>query len=794
MPLKRILSASFVLLVTLNVAAAQHGRFKNSAAAIPPATLMQIVRAEDERRWDDSLKSLLSSNDAPIRKRAALAAGRIGNEQAVPPLTDMLLTDRDPDVRQMAAFALGEIESPGGAYALATVLKEPTRPGRARAIEALGKIVAALPSNAANSGAEQQDERLATMKSAILDALTFEDSHRERADRLTILLGLTAVLRARPDGAGPVVTKFLDYSDPAIIATALNTMARLRLKEANERVRQLLNHNDPIVRANAARVIGAAEHKEAFGEVLARALTDSDLRVRVSAIRALGSLKDQRAVQPLLDRGVLLSRASGLSHGPAGEQIGVPACDAFITQYDACISSKVPEPARAQYQQALDQWRTSWKKIAENPQTRRSLASACQSARKQQEISLKAYGCSSNQQNEILEIVSTIGNLLRNSKSSAAYDWLGDIRDGLKSGSPEVEIALARIDPERYVTETPRADLEHPAAVAQGLREIATIKKTQPEVEKAATPLPSWLHGLITCSDGPVRGKCLKSLDVSPFLQTYAAFQPADLGAVLGRRIKDDDVVVRATAAELLGDLPPSETNTAVLIEALPRALRDKDLNDAALAVLGALGKQKTAAANAAIKTALDSPDHLVRRRAVALLKTNGLGDFSDRILPVKTRNTPADYRRALGRAGRKPTATVITDSGSFTIEFLPDDAPLTIDNFMKLARRGYFNGQTIPRVVPNFVVQAGDPRGDQNGGPGYSIRCEINEVPYERASVGMALSGKDTGGSQWFVTHSPQPHLDGGYTVFGRVIRGMDVVDSIVRGDKIRQVIVNER
>jgi cyclophilin family peptidyl-prolyl cis-trans isomerase len=143
---------------------------------------------------------------------------------------------------------------------------------------------------------------------------------------------------------------------------------------------------------------------------------------------------------------------------------------------------------------------------------------------------------------------------------------------------------------------------------------------------------------------------------------------------------------------------------------------------------------------------------------------------------------------------GKHTTATVVTNRGSFTIEFLPEDAPLTVDNFVQLAKRGYFNGQTIPRVVPNFVVQAGDPRGDQNGGPGYQIRCEINEVPYERAAVGMALSGKDTGGSQWFVTHSPQPHLDGGYTVFGRVIRGMDVVDNIARGDVIRRVIVSEK
>jgi len=184
----------------------------------------------------------------------------------------------------------------------------------------------------------------------------------------------------------------------------------------------------------------------------------------------------------------------------------------------------------------------------------------------------------------------------------------------------------------------------------------------------------------------------------------------------------------------------------------------------------------------------------LIRRKAVALLKANGAGDFSDRIGTVKTRNTEADYRRAIARIGKKVTATVVTSKGAFTIEFFPDDAPLTVDNFIKLARKGYFNGQTIPRVVPNFVIQAGDPRGDTNGGPGYQIRCEINQVLYERGAVGMALSGKDTGGSQWFVTHSPQPHLDGGYTVFGRVIRGMDVVDNIARGDIIRRITISER
>lgn len=291
-----------------------------------------------------------------------------------------------------------------------------------------------------------------------------------------------------------------------------------------------------------------------------------------------------------------------------------------------------------------------------------------------------------------------------------------------------------------------------------------------------------------------LRRSSTPALAVSDILQAYSSFKSTDTSAMALSRLRDKDVIVRATAAEVLGEQAPDEANTRALVEALPAGLRDKDLNDAALAILDALGKQKSAAANEAIKTGLDSPDHLIRRKAVALLKANGVGDFSNRIGTVKTRNTDADYLRAINRGGRRVTATVMTSKGAFTIEFLPEAAPLTVDNFIQLARKGYFNGQTIPRVVPNFVIQAGDPRGDQNGGPGYQIRCELNEVAFDRAALGMALSGKDTGGSQWFVTHSPQPHLDGGYTVFGRVIRGIDVVDNIARGDTIRRVTVNER
>jgi cyclophilin family peptidyl-prolyl cis-trans isomerase len=271
-------------------------------------------------------------------------------------------------------------------------------------------------------------------------------------------------------------------------------------------------------------------------------------------------------------------------------------------------------------------------------------------------------------------------------------------------------------------------------------------------------------------------------------LRALAAFKPKDLQQILTAHLTKPDVIIRATAADLLGDLPPSEEITRALVAALGKA-RPEPLNDFVLSLLDALGKQKTASATEFIRVGLHWPDHLVRRRAVALLKANGDGDHSRHIGIAETRNKTADYRRALARIGRKFTAVVTTTRGSFTIELLPSEAPLTVDNFVQLARRSYYRGITIHRVVPNFVIQDGDPRGDGNGGPGHQIRCEINQVAYDRATVGMALSGKDTGGSQWFVTHAPQPHLDGGYTVFGRVISGMEVVDRIERGDVVQSI-----
>jgi cyclophilin family peptidyl-prolyl cis-trans isomerase len=157
------------------------------------------------------------------------------------------------------------------------------------------------------------------------------------------------------------------------------------------------------------------------------------------------------------------------------------------------------------------------------------------------------------------------------------------------------------------------------------------------------------------------------------------------------------------------------------------------------------------------------------------------------------TRATTATYELAAAMRQDRTLAVVETARGNMEIELFRQDAPLTVDNFVFLARRGFYDGLTFMRVAPYFMVQGGDPREDQEGGPGYAIRCEINMRPFGRGSVGMALSGKDTGGSQFFITLAPQPHLDGGYTCFGHVISGMEAADRLVPGDSIRSIRIVE-
>jgi len=133
------------------------------------------------------------------------------------------------------------------------------------------------------------------------------------------------------------------------------------------------------------------------------------------------------------------------------------------------------------------------------------------------------------------------------------------------------------------------------------------------------------------------------------------------------------------------------------------------------------------------------------------------------------------------------------TTRGIIKAELLPDEAPLTVFNFLHLVRNGFYDGLTFHRVVADFVIQGGDPQGDGWGGPGYFIPSEDNELPFKRGTLGIATSGFDTGGCQFFICQSEQPHLNGNYTIFGEVITGINIVDKIVPDDKIIEITIIE-
>jgi len=142
-----------------------------------------------------------------------------------------------------------------------------------------------------------------------------------------------------------------------------------------------------------------------------------------------------------------------------------------------------------------------------------------------------------------------------------------------------------------------------------------------------------------------------------------------------------------------------------------------------------------------------------------------------------------------------KQSAVITLDNGqAIRIEFFPEDAPKTVENFVTLAKKGFYNGLTFHRVVPDFVVQGGCPKGNGTGGPGYQIKAEFNKQKHVRGSVAMARSQHpDSAGSQFYITYGATPHLDGNYTVFGKVVSGMEHVDRIKQGDKMKTVAIEE-
>jgi peptidylprolyl isomerase/peptidyl-prolyl cis-trans isomerase B (cyclophilin B) len=157
-----------------------------------------------------------------------------------------------------------------------------------------------------------------------------------------------------------------------------------------------------------------------------------------------------------------------------------------------------------------------------------------------------------------------------------------------------------------------------------------------------------------------------------------------------------------------------------------------------------------------------------------------------------------ASWAEAQGSTGgkkMKQTAVIALEKGGeIRIEFFPEDAPKTVENFVTLAKKGFYDGLTFHRIVPGFVVQGGDPKGNGTGGPGHTIKAEFNKRKHVRGTVAMARSQRpDSAGSQFYITYGPTPHLDGNYTVFGQVVSGVEHVDTIVQGDRMKSVKILE-
>jgi peptidylprolyl isomerase len=257
--------------------------------------------------------------------------------------------------------------------------------------------------------------------------------------------------------------------------------------------------------------------------------------------------------------------------------------------------------------------------------------------------------------------------------------------------------------------------------------------------------------------------------------------------------LENDDVAILSTAASILGDsLFLRASSVDPLINTL-KGLRTPDDTEAMQEIIKTLGKLKDDKAVDVLKKQLQQPDKTLALAAASALRSITGKDFSKSIAnnlqPIHV-DLDFNYLRSLPE---KPTATIETIRGDIKIELFPEKAPFTVMSFLKLAEKGFYRGTVFHRIVPNFVVQGGDPRGDGWGGPGYSIRSEFSDLTFNEGYVGVASSGKDTEGSQLFITQSPQPHLDGRYTIFGKVISGMDKVFLMQSDDRVFDVKIVE-
>ena len=334
-----------------------------------------------------------------------------------------------------------------------------------------------------------------------------------------------------------------------------------------------------------------------------------------------------------------------------------------------------------------------------------------------------------------------------------------------------------------------------------GFARLATDWRTANDWRERATAAEGW--ALAGAAGTPWFSSDRDGRVVAAGLQAWAsAIDGPDRPLIeTGRRLLTHaDAGVRSVAADIVARAA-DQLDLAALTAMYGRTARDSFPEAAisalkAVAAIGATGSSAQARVDREFLGAVPRPaNYLLRRWAEANWPEAAArwGPSS----PIETGRSLQDYRDLVRRfivapdSVARPHVFIETDQrGVLEVELFGPEAPLTVANFLRLVDRRFFDGNRWHRVVPNFVVQDGDPRGDGFGGPGGAIRDEINRMRYDiKPMLGMALSGPDTGSSQWFITLSPQPHLDGTYTVFGRAIGNTSALTRITQGDQIRTV-----
>jgi cyclophilin family peptidyl-prolyl cis-trans isomerase/HEAT repeat protein len=635
-----------------------------------------------------------------------------------------------------------------------------------------------------------------------------------------------------PPPPPPDLTAMLRDSEARIRRRAALAIGHVGLGDGVQPLVSLLSsETDPEVRQMAAFALGLLGDRRAR-DPLVSALADASPLVQGSAAEALGLLGDASAADAIGRMVGQIVESGALTQTPAEEDDArrdTPAAAARLGIYALVRLKAYPQLASAVLD-ANGQPRVRWwpvafalQRLEDSRALQALLAFAKDSNAYARAFAVKGLGTlkdksalpvlmpllSSGDRSVLIETIRALGRIGDPSAAAPLLKFVtaadtdphvrveaigalagvhaadnGAVNDALldllSDSNPVVRAAALRstaaIDPENFVTILSGLDPDPHWSVRAAL--ASTLGALPAEIG-----LPR-LHQMLNDTDQRV---------IPSVFEALVKHKAPDAAAIALERLKADDPVVRAGAATAIGELKPSGGDQA-LADAFRLGQRDA-VYTARTAALAALQKYGAAAALPVLQTALTDKDWAVRVRAAGLIKQldpNRVGgDIDASIRPAPT-TVPADTYSA-PRLVTPPVSTQVyldTDRGTIQIELAVIDAPLTVENFISLARKGFFNGLSIHRVVPDFVVQDGDPRGDGEGGPGYTIRDELNERPYLRGTVGMALDPwQDTGGSQWFITHSPQPHLDAKYTVFGRVVAGMDVVDRIQQWDVIRRV-----